>query len=411
MAAATKAKLTAVKPEAGLLPRFKSIFGKGGLLDQHNVERTEEINLLALAVLGGCDLLFLGDPGVGKSYLLEMFTEHGMTNATMFDHMIFKEAGADELIGIRSVKALQEDKIRRIVEGTLCEADTALLDEIFKGSASVLNALLDLFAKRVIKVGGKPIDCKQLITILMASNELPDREDLMPFRNRIDMTTIVRPVQTPDGRKKVRQIQLGQMQNGVTFAGEPLTLEEIHTARAEVEAIDLPEPVGEMLDDAQQKCMESGWIVSQRRMKNVYKVVKANAWLAGRKECAADDLLPVQHMLWDLLDHRDAARSIILEYASKFTRKAERLRQSLEPVLKSMDDLKAKINEEGGTPSQDTIEEGMKLLGTLRGVGREAKAQIAEGDKQGQDTSIQKDLLSEIEQANEWAEHALIGEL
>lgn len=407
MATATATAPSAAAQGSTLVPRFKAV---EQMMDDNNVERKEEIELILLSVLGGVDVLFLGDPGVGKTYMLELFTNHGLVNAALFNHMIFKEAGVEELIGPRSIAGLKNDEIRRITNGYLPEADTAILDEIFKGSPAVLNAMLDIFANRILKVGGQTIDCSQLQTILMASNELPDREDLNPFRDRIGITKMVEPVKTPEGRKRVAKIQLGQIAGGVTTEVEPLALADVQTARGEVDAIKVPDPIIDMMCDAQQKWLEAGHPPSQRRMKQMWKVVKAHAWLAGRAEATADDLVPCQHMAFNLLEHAASAREVILEYASAFTRKAERLRQSLEPVLVAAEELKQKIEAAESTEDQEALmDSGVKFIRQLRTLRKEGESQLKEGTAQGQDVSSLTTVLDEITRSETWAKTALTG--
>src|SRR3954462_13000717 len=45
---------------------------KAGWIAKYNVERIDEIKLVALAVGAGVDALFLGDPGVGKTWMIEL---------------------------------------------------------------------------------------------------------------------------------------------------------------------------------------------------------------------------------------------------------------------------------------------------------------------------------------------------
>lgn len=409
---ATAAAIKDATTPAERLARVQAIFDV--FLPKHNVERKEAIDLLKLATLSGVDMLALGDPGVGKTWMIELLTDHGFADdVRLFTHLLAKDQSADEVLGPRSLTALKQDRIERMVDGFLPTAHYAYIDEVFKASPPMLNPLLDILANRVLKMGGKTVSAAQLISILMSSNELPEREDLMAFRDRIGITYVVQPVKTPEGRRAVTDIQLDFQAQGIDASSvQPLTLADIDAIRAEVAMIDVPDAVREMMGEAQQKWLEAGHPPSQRRIGQMWKVVKASAWAAGRGQVSSDDLMPCQHMAFNQLDHADSARAIILEFASAFTRKAERLRQSLEPVLKSMDDLKVQLNAaQTDSEREDAIQVGMKLLGTLRGVGREAKKQITEGEKQGQDIAVTKAILGEVEAANKWAEEALIGEL
>lgn len=391
--------------------RYEAIFGKDGILDQHNIERREEIELLGLSVIAGVDALFLGDPGVGKTWMIELLVDHCLTEMSLFTHLLAKDQSADEVLGPRSLSALKEDRIARMTEGYLPDANFAYLDEIFKASPPMLNPLLDVLANRVLKMGGQVKDCSQLVTVLMSSNELPDREDLQAFRDRIGITKMVQPVRTAEGRRAVTDLQLTFQHEGINTEGlEPLTLSEIEQIRDEARQIVVPDAVREMMGQAQQKWLEAGHPPSLRRVGQMWKVIKAHAWAAGRGEVNADDLLPCQHMAFNQLDHQQSARAVILEFASAFTRKAERLKQSLEPVLAQMSELREQIDAaESAGDKEALMDSGFKFLRQLRKLQKDSKQQIKEGQGQGQDVGPLEDVLKEIDSAYSWAEGALTG--
>lgn len=389
-----------------LLTRFNTI---REFLERHNVERKEEIDLLLTSILARVDALFLGEPGVGKTYMIELLVGHCLTDMRMFSHLLAKDMSADEVLGPRDIMAMKDGKIRRITEGYLPEAHVGYLDEVFKASPPMLNPLLDITANRVLKMGGETVSCDQLIAVVMSSNELPDREDLQAFRDRIGITKLVEPVRTAEGRRAVTELQLDQQSNGIDASGvEPLTLGEIEEIRAEVKDVTVPEAIREMMGDAQQKWLEAGHAPSQRRIGQMWRVIKAHAWMAGRDEVSADDLLPCQHMAWNKPDDYKSARAIILEYATAFTRKAEELRQAMEPILSGMDQLRTNVEAaEDETAKDSLIEEGFKLLRQMNKLKGKAIKQIGEGKQQGQDVSTLEEVLAEIDKSHAWAEQML----
>jgi hypothetical protein len=196
-----------------LLDTWKDIFGEGGFLAKHNVERDEEIEILGLCTTSGVDGLLLGEPGVGKTWMIELLLQC-LPGAELFNTLIMKEMSADEVLGPRSLKALKDDQLVRLTLGFMPEANFAYLDEIFKGPPPVLNALLSLMAERKLKFAGKVIDCSQLISIIMSSNELPEREDLLAMRDRIGLTKFVQAVRSPEGKRQVADIQIDYIERG-----------------------------------------------------------------------------------------------------------------------------------------------------------------------------------------------------
>lgn len=400
------ATATRAQVNKDLLARFQTI---REFLERHNVERKDEIDLLLTSVLARVDALFLGEPGVGKTYMIELLVQHCLTDMNMFSHLLAKDMSADEVLGPRDIMAMKEGKIRRITEGYLPEAHVGYLDEVFKASPPMLNPLLDLTANRILKMGGEVKQCEQLIAIVMSSNELPDREDLQAFRDRIGITKLVEPVRTAEGRRAVTDLQLDQQARGVDTAGlEPLTLGEIELIRDEVHTITVPNPIREMMGDAQQKWLEAGHAPSQRRIGQMWRVIKAHAWMAGRNEVSADDLIVCQHMAWNRPDDVKSARSIILEFATAFTRKAEELRQAMEPILSGMDELRANVDAAEDEAAKDAlIEQGFKLLRQMNKLKQKAVRQIADGEEQGQDVTTLKEVQAEIERSHSWAESVL----
>jgi MoxR-like ATPase len=249
---------TATAPKRGqvskdLVSRHGEIFNvKDGFLAAYNIEREDQIELLGLSLISGIDPLFLGDPGVGKTWMIELLLMilDGADSSDFFNTLVFKETPADDLLGQRSLPAMKAGKIERMMDGYLPKAVVAYLDEIFKASPTLVNSLLDIMANRKLKVGRETHDVRQLLCIFASSNELPDREDMLPFRDRFGVTNFVPPVRSPEGRKKVMAIQ-DQFQadaRSIDLSDAPrISLAEVGQIRDEVRCIELPEAVFETM--------------------------------------------------------------------------------------------------------------------------------------------------------------------
>lgn len=380
-------------------------------LKTNNVERDEDIDLLMLLVISGVDGLFLGDPGTGKTYMIELLVNHCLADMRLFSHLFAKDQSADEVLGPRDIMSMKAGKISRLTDGYLPDSHVGYADEIFKASPPMLNPLLDLLANRILKMGGTVKDCKQLIAIIMSSNELPDREDLMAFRDRIGVTKFVAPVRTPEGRRAVTDLQLNQQLSGVDTTGlVPLTLDDIVKVRSEMNAIEVPDAIREMMVEAQQKWMEAGHPPSQRRIGQMWRLIKGHAYLAARTTVVADDLLPCQHAAWNHPDHAASAREVVLSFASVFTRHANRLKEALEPVRRSLEELRTSLDATQDEDEKDAmLNKAYKLMRELRGMSKEAREQIQQGKAQGQDVSMLETTHQEIEQWYGWANNAMTG--
>lgn len=398
-------------PNASVLERFNAIFGvdgQGGSLKQYNVERDDEIELLSWCLIARVDPLMLGDPGTGKTWLIEMMLKSFEGDLDKFDTLIFKEMGADEILGGRSIPAMKAGKVERMMEGMLPQAHIGYLDEVMKGSPPVLNALLDLQANRGIKVGGKWISAKQLLLIVGSSNELPDREDLNAFRDRWGVTKFVQPVRAPEGKRRVMEIQHEAQAGGgdIDLSQLPkLKLPEIMQARDEAMSVD-PSPVYDAMLEAQEKWGDAGYVPSQRRVGQMLRVMKARAWSKGRTELSRDDLIVTMHMAWNHPQHAESAHTIALNFANRFARKALEARAELEPFLNEMSELKSKIQAAGSDEDalDPLMEAGYKVINKLRRHKRKVSEWLDDGRSQGEDVRELEKVLDEVQQSVDYAE-------
>src|SRR5438270_4860333 len=383
---------------ADLLDRYNSI---RDFLRKYNVERDEEIDLSLQAMVAGAALLLLVDPGTGKTHLIELLTEHCITNAELFTHLCAKDQSAGEILGERDPMALKQGRVARITDGMLPKAHFASLDEIFTSSPPMLNPLLDIYAKRQLKVGGKTLDCGQLVTIFMSSNELPDREDLMAFRDRIAITKFVQGVKSPDGRRTVSLIQLGINSTGIDTTGLlPLTLDEITAIRQQVRQVKVNDVALDTMGDIEQKCLEAKHPISQRRKGSIWKMVKAHAWARGGDMVRPDDFIIAEHMLWNLASDVESSHEIVLRYANRFMQRAKALKEQLEPMMAEMDDLKQQIESASSREDKLKVQQtGYHFVSELEDLKDKARDYIREGEREGQDVLSLRDALAEIRRA------------
>ena len=409
----------AAPPKRGTVsPNLVSLHGelfdrKTGFLAQYNVEREEQIELLGLSLISGIDPLFLGDPGVGKTWMIELMLMclNGTSDKDFFNTLVFKETPADDILGPRSLPGMKAGRIERLSEGYLPTAVVGYLDEIFKSSPTLVNSLLDLFANRKLKVGANIIDCSQLLCIFGSSNELPDREDMLPFRDRFGLTNFVPAVRSPEGRIRVMRIQ-DEFQSGgstIDLSNAPrLSLDDVRTMRQEVTGIILPDSLIESMNKAQERWASAGHPPSQRRIGQMLKAIKARAWIRGSDHATTDDMIVCQHMAWNQPDDAKSAHDIIMEFANVFARKASRTREALEPILAKLDEVKADIGSE--EPSEDQMAEAFKVMRDLRRMKRETKDQIDQGTTQGHDVTDLEAVMSTISDAYTWVEKTMTGE-
>jgi MoxR-like ATPase len=151
------------------------------------IERDEVIRAALVALLSQEHLVILGPPGTAKSALVTKLSQRispqNGSGLRSFAYLMTRFTTPEELFGPVSVSGLKKDEYKRITTGKLVEAELVFLDEIFKASSAILNALLKIANERVFNNGNQEIKAP-LISMLGASNEMPQGGELEALWDR-----------------------------------------------------------------------------------------------------------------------------------------------------------------------------------------------------------------------------------
>ena len=161
-------------------------------LEHGLLERETAARLLLLAALAGEHVLLIGPPGTAKSELARRL-HRVFDGARYFERLLTRFSTPEELFGPLSLKALEDDRYERLIDGYLPTAGVAFLDEVFKANSAILNALLTLLNEREFDNGTARLRTP-LISVIGASNEAPTDESLLAFHDRFLLRVPVAPV-------------------------------------------------------------------------------------------------------------------------------------------------------------------------------------------------------------------------
>jgi MoxR-like ATPase len=262
-------------------------------LSQGLIERDIPIRLALLAALAGEHVLLIGPPGTAKSELARRL-RLAFTGQTYFERLLTRFSVPEELFGPLSIKALEEDKYQRQIDGYLPTAAVAFLDEIFKANSAILNALLTLLNEREFDNGTQRIKTP-LVSVVGASNELPQEEELLALYDRFLVRYHVGPV-SDDGFGKLLNLR-GQAKPAIdtTLMLTTADLEHIHAAALKVT---VPAEVASLLKAMRKHCQGQKILVSDRRWRKALFLLQVAAYTDGRSAVSVWDCWLLQHCLW-----------------------------------------------------------------------------------------------------------------
>ena len=258
-------------------------------LESGLLERGTTVRLALLGALAGEHVLLVGPPGTAKSELARRL-HRCFEGAHYFERLLTRFSTPEELFGPLSLKALEDDRYERLVDGYLPTASIAFLDEVFKANSAILNALLTLLNEREFD-NGRGRAPVPLICVIGATNEPPADESLLAFHDRFLLRVPVAPVGDasfaallePDARPEAK--------------APPLNAAEREAVRDGRDGVMLPNEVHVHLAALRAFVHRQGIAVSDRRWRQLAGLLRIQALTEGRNEVDVYDLWLVPYAL------------------------------------------------------------------------------------------------------------------
>lgn len=328
-------------------------------------ERKEEIRGLLVGLLSREHVLLLGPPGAAKSELAEELCSRIVWNGGegrigYFRWLLSRTSTPEELFGPISLRALEEDAYRRKTKGKLPEARIAFLDEVFNCNSAVLNGLLSVFNERLFFNDGEPTRLP-LEMVVAASNEPPaEREELEALFDRFLLRYVLSYV------REDRSFEaLLRRESEAPSRRTRITAFELLEAQEEAQKVDTS-GVFPAVAALRRELSETGVQISDRRYAKSLKLLRANAYLEGRRGAADEDLLLLANVLWAEPEQIREVRKKVMVLASPELSEAQDLLEEAREVHKKATSAPGERVAEEGQEANAKLRELTNRLLTLR---------------------------------------------
>ena len=282
-------------------------------------EKDTEISLSLLAALAGESVILLGPPGVAKSMVARQL-KTAFRDAHSFEYLMSRFSTPDEIFGPVSIQKLKSsDTYERAVDGYLPTADVVFLDEIWKAGPAIQNTLLTVINEKLFRNGNREMHLP-LKLLVAASNELPAKgEGLEALWDRFVIRIESRPIKKESNfRAMLLEVKSEERRvknsNAITAEEYAEWSENINKIGVKEEVLDVISVIRKSLravnvDEAAER---RNIYVSDRRWKNIARLLRTSSVMQDREEVDCCDLLPIYHCLWQEPEERDAIRTIVI---------------------------------------------------------------------------------------------------
>ena len=395
-----------------MLERFKQLLGE---MNRGIYEKETEISLSLLAALAGESIILLGPPGVAKSMVARQL-KTAFKDARSFEYLMSRFSTPDEIFGPVSIQKLKtSDTYERAVEGYLPTADVVFLDEIWKAGPAIQNTLLTVINEKIFRNGNREMHLP-LKLLVAASNELPAKgEGLEALWDRFVIRIESRPIKL---EKNFRAMLLEaptdflgptDFTDSTDFSGSTggsghadfvdnadssdlkITAEEYAEWTEKISKIGVKEEVLDAISairkslravNVDEAAERRNIYVSDRRWKNIVRLLRTSAFMQDREEVDICDLLPIYHCLWLEPEERDAIRSIVIR--ALFSPFAEKLVEMKNALAEDIKYHRVRRNPDDGRDYEgeiETLSDGLtsleRRLGENLFVSSDDKAEIS----------------------------------
>lgn len=389
-----------------MIERFKLLLQE---MNRGIYEKETEISLSLLAALAGESIILLGPPGVAKSMVARQL-KTAFWDAQSFEYLMSRFSTPDEIFGPVSIQKLKtSDTYERAVEGYLPTADVVFLDEIWKAGPAIQNTLLTVINEKIFRNGNREMHLP-LKLLVAASNELPAKgEGLEALWDRFVIRIESRPIKLEKNFRamllEVKSEERGVKKQSPAAEGKAnsnaITAEEYAGWTERIDKIGVKEEVLDAISairkslravNVDEAAERRNIYVSDRRWKNIVRLLRTSAFMQDREEVDICDLLPIYHCLWQEPEERDAIRNIVIR--ALFSPFADKLVEMKNALAEDIKYHRVRRNPEDGRDYEGEIE---KLSDGLNSLEKQLGENLfASADDKAEISAYLRDFYKEL---------------
>lgn len=304
------------------------------------ISRDEEIEAVACGFLTGTNVLLIGEPGTGKSLLINKFSEMlGMSTGNgYFHYLLTKYTEPSEILGTVKIESLKKGIYEINTKNKLPEANLVFLDEVFNANSAILNALLTIINEKKLIIGNMYKEMKDLIVVYGASNYTPRDPLLKAFFDRFPIRLLVEPIDpTLENYKKLIHKEILIEKSSLNNSKPESSEKENNVIFTRNEAIEFAKRMNEIvlrrLEELKDEKIITSLIneirrlrkkiyISDRSIKYILKMVVAHSMLKTRNLFSSspkyENLRFVLTKIWEEVEQKDVIEANLYIWYLKF---------------------------------------------------------------------------------------------
>lgn len=275
-------------------------------LESKAIEREILARLLVLTIVSKSHIFLIGEPGVGKTYLIKKVL-FAISNARFFEYLMSQSTEAKEVLGV----PYQGDngQILYNTKDSMVDSHFVFLDEGLKARSSISNAMLGIMSQdRTFHMRGEGRGAVKtdLMSLFLASNEFPADSTMDAYDDRLHIRYEPLRIRKTENFKRYMRGDYDKTNNFTVNIDK----EEINSICTLSEDISLPSHIEDILIVIKDLLIKQRSKASDRKIDDSLRIMRVSAYCNGRNALDVSDVLLLMHLSWRNFDDRDRVKEI-----------------------------------------------------------------------------------------------------